>query len=41
MDFSDRQGATPRPYWTYGKGVQRSMAEKDAVSCRVNCETLH
>ena len=41
LDFFARQGATLRPYWTYGKGLQRSMAEKDAVSCRVICETPH
>lgn len=41
MDFFARQGAAPQPYWAYGKGAQRSMAEKDAVSCRVICETLH
>jgi hypothetical protein len=41
MDFFARQGATPQSYWTYVKGLQRGMAEKDAVSCRVNYETLH
>jgi hypothetical protein len=32
MDFFARQGATPQPYWTYGKVAQRRMAEKDTVS---------
>ena len=33
---SDRLlGADPQPYGVYGKGLQRRMAEKDAVSCFV------
>jgi hypothetical protein len=35
MDFFARQGADPQPYGVYGKGVQHSMAKKDAVSCFV------
>ena len=33
MDFSVRLGAGPQPHCQCGKGVQRRMAEKDAVSC--------
>jgi len=35
MDFIVRLGADPKPYGVYGKGLQRRMAEKDAVSCFV------
>jgi len=28
-------GADPQPYGVYGEGLQRRMAEKDAVSCFV------
>jgi hypothetical protein len=35
MDFFARRGADPHPYGVYGKGLQRRMAEKDAVSCFV------
>jgi hypothetical protein len=31
MYFFARQGAAPQPYGVYGKGMQRRMAEKDAV----------
>jgi hypothetical protein len=41
MDFAARQGASPPSYWIYGKGWQRRMAAKDAVSCRGIGETLH
>ncbi len=33
MDFSARQGTAPQPYGVYGKGAQRRMAGKGAVSC--------
>ena len=33
MDFFARLGADPQPHWTCGKGLQRRMAEKDAISC--------
>jgi hypothetical protein len=33
--FFARQGAGPEPYGVYGKGVQHSMAKKDAISCFV------
>jgi len=32
MDSFDRQSANPQPYWTYGEGLQRGMAEKVTVS---------
>jgi hypothetical protein len=35
MDFCARQGADLLPYAVYGKGRQRRMAQKDAVSCFV------
>jgi hypothetical protein len=31
MYFFARQGAVPPPYGVYGKGLQRRMAEKDAI----------
>ena len=31
MDFFVRLGADPPPYGVYGKGMQRRMAEKDAI----------
>lgn len=33
--FFVKLGADPQPYGVYGKGLQRRMAEKDAVSCFV------
>lgn len=39
MDFFARQGADPQQYLTYCKGLQRSMAKKDAVSCQSFGET--
>jgi len=33
MDFFARRGADPLPYGVYGKGLQRRMAEKDAILC--------
>jgi hypothetical protein len=41
MDFSARQGADPQPYGVYGKGLQRRMAEKYAVSCFVIFGSRH
>ncbi len=35
MDFFARLGADPLPYGVYGEGLQRRLAEKDAVSCFV------
>ncbi|WP_269083907.1 hypothetical protein [Thiobacillus denitrificans] len=35
MDFFARLGAEQQPYGVYGNGLQRRMAEKDAVSCFV------
>jgi len=41
MGFFVRRGADPQPYGVYGKGLQRRLAEKDAVSCFVifGCDT--
>ncbi|WP_299698029.1 hypothetical protein [Hydrocarboniphaga sp.] len=39
MDFSARQGADPPPHRSCGKGLQRRLAEKDAVSCQRFGET--
>ena len=33
MNFSARLGADPQPHWQCGKGMQRRLAEKDAISC--------
>ena len=33
MDFSARLGADPPPHSLCGKGLQRRVAEKDAVLC--------
>ena len=33
MDFFARLDADPPLYGVYGKGMQRTMAGKDAVSC--------
>jgi hypothetical protein len=41
MDFFARQGADPQPYGLYGNGMQRGMAEKDAVSCFVISASRH
>jgi len=35
MGFFNRLGADQQPYGVYGKGLQRRMAEKGAVSCIV------
>jgi hypothetical protein len=41
MDFFVRQDADPQPYGVYGKGMQRGMAKKDAVSCFVISSLRH
>jgi hypothetical protein len=33
MDFFARRGADPQSHCQCGKGMQRRMAEKDALSC--------
>jgi hypothetical protein len=33
MDFFARLGADPQSHCQCGKGMQRRMAEKDAISC--------
>ena len=33
MDFFARLDADPHPHSTCGQGLQRRMAEKDAISC--------
>ena len=33
MDFFATLGADPQPHWQCGKGMQRRVAEKDAISC--------
>ena len=33
MDFFGRLGANPHPHCLCGKGMQRRMAGKDAISC--------
>jgi len=39
MDFFARLGADPPPHSLCGKGLQRRMAEKDAVLCNGFDET--
>jgi len=39
MDFFARLGANPPPHSLCDKGLQRRMAEKDAVSCKPFGET--
>ncbi len=39
MDFFARLGVDPQPHWQCGKGLQRRMAEKAAVSCNDFGET--
>jgi hypothetical protein len=39
MDFFARRGAAPQAHWWCGKGLQRSLAEKDAISCHCFDET--
>ncbi len=38
MDFFVRLGAHPQPHLLCGKGGQRRLAEKDAISCGRICE---
>jgi hypothetical protein len=41
MDFAARLGAAAPPHWTCGKGMQRRMAVKDAISCGRTYETAY
>ena len=39
MDVPARRGADPQSHWRCGKGKQRGLARKDAVSCHCFGET--
>ncbi len=41
MDFFVTLGVIPQPYGVYGKGLQRRVAKKDAVSCCVISGSRH